>query len=91
VVQKCFKRFDRSFSGEEKVAAPAMTSYGIDTDWYANFGATGHITSDLDMLFVRDKYGGNDQVHTVILPTAQVSRSNILVALLYIYPLVILF
>jgi hypothetical protein len=64
VVQKCFKRFDRSFTGEEKVTSPATTSYGIDTNWYADSGATDHITSDLDKLSIRDKYGGNDQVHT---------------------------
>jgi hypothetical protein len=48
----CFKRFDRSFSGEEKVVAPATTSYGIDTNSYADSGATDHITSDLDKLSV---------------------------------------
>jgi hypothetical protein len=64
VVQKCFKRFYRSFSGEEKVAAPATTSYGIDTNWYVDSGAIDHITGDLDKLYVRDKYGGGDQVHT---------------------------
>jgi hypothetical protein len=63
-VQKCFKWFDRSFSGEEKTAAPATTSYGIDINWYADSGVTDHITSDLDKLYVCDKYGGSDQVHT---------------------------
>jgi hypothetical protein len=62
VVQKCFKHFDRNFSGEEKTAAPATTSYGIYTNWYADSGATDHITGDLDKLAIRDKYGG-DQVH----------------------------
>jgi hypothetical protein len=65
VVQRCFKRFDQSFSGEEKVVASTTTSYEIDTNWYVDFGATDHITSDLDKLSVRDKYVSNDQVHTV--------------------------
>jgi hypothetical protein len=60
----CYKRFDRSFSVEEKVATPATTSYGIDTNWYVDLGATDYITSDLDKLSVWDKYAGNDQVHT---------------------------
>jgi hypothetical protein len=64
-------------SSEEKVAAPATTSYGIDTNWYAattsygidtnwyaNLGATDHVTSDLDKLSVRYKYASNDQVYT---------------------------
>jgi hypothetical protein len=46
------------------VASLATTSCGIDTNWYVDSGATGHITSDLDKLSVRDKYGGSDQVHT---------------------------
>jgi hypothetical protein len=62
VVRKCFKLFDRS-SGEEKSTAPATTSYGIDTNWYADSGTTNHIMSDLDKLSVCYKYGG-DQVHT---------------------------
>jgi hypothetical protein len=43
---------------------PTTTSYGIDTNWYVDSGATDHITSDLDKLSVIDRYMGNDQVHT---------------------------
>jgi hypothetical protein len=46
-VQKCFKRFDRSFTGEDKVAYVATSSYEVDTNWYADSGATDHITGDL--------------------------------------------
>jgi hypothetical protein len=49
--------------GEEKVVALATTSYGRDMNWYEDFGATAHITSDLDKLSMQDKFGGNDQVH----------------------------
>jgi hypothetical protein len=59
---KCFKRFDCSYTGEEKLASAA--SYDVDTNWYANSGATDHITSDLEKLSVQDKYLGNDQIHT---------------------------
>nr|AAV44026.1 hypothetical protein [Oryza sativa Japonica Group] len=62
-VIKCYKRFDTSFTGEEKAANTATTSYGIDTNWYVDTGATDHITGELDKLTVRDKYTGNEQVH----------------------------
>ena len=41
-----------------------MNNYGYDTNWYADSGATDHITANLDKLKVRDKYKGTDQVHT---------------------------
>ncbi|EEE57553.1 hypothetical protein OsJ_07890 [Oryza sativa Japonica Group] len=63
-VVKCYKRFDASFTGEEKSAAAATSSYGVGTNWYIDTGATDHITSDLDKLTVREKYNGGDQVHT---------------------------
>jgi len=36
----------------------------VDTNWYMDTGATGHITGELDRLTVRDRYNGGDQVHT---------------------------
>lgn len=63
-VIKCWKRFDTSFTGEEKVAGAAMSTYGVDTNWYLDTGATDHITGELETLLVKDKYSGNDQVHT---------------------------
>ncbi|XP_073360434.1 uncharacterized protein [Aegilops tauschii subsp. strangulata] len=38
-------------------------SYIIDTDWYTDTGATGHLTSDLDRLAIHERYGGKDKVH----------------------------
>lgn len=58
------KRFDVSYTGEERTAAATVSSYGIDTNWYADSGATDHITGDLDKLTVREKYHGADQIHT---------------------------
>jgi hypothetical protein len=61
----CFKRFDASFSGPpQKTAASATSSYGIDMNWYMDFGATDHVTGELEKLTVRDKYSGHDQLHT---------------------------
>jgi hypothetical protein len=63
-VLKCFKRFDQNFTGEDKNAYNDA-SYDVDTNWYADSGATDHITGDLEKLMTRDKYLGHDQVHTV--------------------------
>ena len=44
--------------------ATAQHSYTIDTNWYTDTGAIDHITGELEKLSVRDKYHGNDQIHT---------------------------
>lgn len=60
---RCWYRMDQSYQGAPRSAAVASTpSYKIDTDWYADTGATDHITSDLDCLAVRERYQGNDKV-----------------------------
>jgi hypothetical protein len=40
----------------------STTAYGVDTNWYADSGASGHITNNLEKLTVRDRYNGHDQV-----------------------------
>jgi hypothetical protein len=40
--------------GDER-SANAVTSYGVDSNWYADFGATD---------YVRDAYNGTDQIFT---------------------------
>lgn len=43
-VLRCYKRFDASFMGPpQKSASSATTSYGVDTNWYMDSGATDHI------------------------------------------------
>jgi hypothetical protein len=54
MVQKCFKRFHRAFTGEEKSASAATGSYDVDTTWYADSGATDHITGELEKLTAHD-------------------------------------
>jgi histone deacetylase 1/2 len=63
---RCYKRFDSNFTPTTHKSASSATtaSYGIDTNWYVDSGATDHVTSELDKLTVRDKYGGHDQVHS---------------------------
>ena len=64
-VIRCFRRFDTNYTGPpQKSASSAQTSsYGIDSNWYMDTGATDHITSDLEKLSFREKYHGGDQVH----------------------------
>jgi hypothetical protein len=63
LVFKCYRRFDPSYMGEEKSANNA-NFYGADSNWYADSGATDHITGELDKLHVKDNYNGNDQIYT---------------------------
>jgi hypothetical protein len=62
LVFKCYKRFDPNFMGEER-SANVANSYGVDSNWYADLGATYHVTRELDKLTVRDTYNGNDQIY----------------------------
>jgi hypothetical protein len=39
-------------------------SYGVDTNWYGDIGATHHITSELNNLTIRDNYKGYNKVNT---------------------------
>jgi hypothetical protein len=60
----CFKRFDASFTGPpQKSVSFVTTSYGGNTNWYMDFDAMDHITSELEKLTVHDKYHGGDQIH----------------------------
>jgi hypothetical protein len=68
---RCYKRYDERFQGgapqqqqQQKSASNVTSSYGVDTNWYMDSGATDHITSDLDKLSFRDKYRGGVYVHT---------------------------
>jgi hypothetical protein len=62
-VFKCYKWFDLMFMGEEKSVNTAH-SYGVDSNWYANYGATDHVTGDLEKLAMKEPYNGNDQIYT---------------------------
>jgi hypothetical protein len=50
-VQRCWKWFDRNYTGEERVANNAEgNEYNVDMAWYSDTGAMGHITSELEKL-----------------------------------------
>jgi histone deacetylase 1/2 len=61
---ECWHRFDENYVPDEKLVGAAYNSYDVDTNWYTDTGASDHITSNLEKLSVRDKYKGNDQIHT---------------------------
>jgi hypothetical protein len=64
-VAECWHRFDESYVPEQKsVALAGANAYNIDTDWYADSGATDHITNELEKLAIRNKYQGGNQIHT---------------------------
>lgn len=49
---------------DERLAALATHTYGVDSNWYSDTGATDHITGELDKLVMHDNYSGNDQIKT---------------------------
>jgi hypothetical protein len=51
------------YDGEERHANVAATGYSVDIEWYTDTGAADHITSKLDKLTMKEKYGVLDQVH----------------------------
>jgi histone deacetylase 1/2 len=60
----CWYRYGEDDDEYQPKSAGVAAGYGIDTNWYAHSGATDHITSELEKMTVRDKYDGQDQVHT---------------------------
>ena len=63
-VVDCWHRFEEDFQPDVKTAGATHTNYGVDTNCYADSGATNHITAELEKLTVRDNYKGVDKVHT---------------------------
>lgn len=61
----CDWRYADNNSQPKKIAAAADASYGVDTNWYMDTGATNHITGQLEKLTMHEKYHGQDQVYTV--------------------------
>ena len=58
VALTCYHPFDNSYSSDSNMQALLATLQSpIDDNWYADSGATHHLTTDLDNLNVRaDKY-----------------------------------
>uniref|UniRef100_A0A453N5E2 Uncharacterized protein n=1 Tax=Aegilops tauschii subsp. strangulata TaxID=200361 RepID=A0A453N5E2_AEGTS len=47
IAKDCDWRYADDNSQKKKVAAAADGSYGVDTNWYMDTGATNHITGEL--------------------------------------------
>lgn len=45
---KCYHRFDHTYHEEHLAAVATRPTYNIDTNWYADTGATDHITNNFD-------------------------------------------
>jgi hypothetical protein len=40
------------------------SSYGVDTNWYTDTGATDHVTFKLDKLSTKEKYTRQEKIQT---------------------------
>lgn len=59
----CYHHFDHTYQADEnRVAVAATSSYAIDPNYYADTGATDHITHDLEHLTTRERYTSGDHV-----------------------------
>ncbi|KAK1695102.1 hypothetical protein QYE76_011799 [Lolium multiflorum] len=58
------KRDDAEKAAHLAAAHLAAAPYGVDTNWYADSGATDHITNELSKLLIANKYNGQDKVRT---------------------------
>uniref|UniRef100_A0A453AV77 Uncharacterized protein n=1 Tax=Aegilops tauschii subsp. strangulata TaxID=200361 RepID=A0A453AV77_AEGTS len=47
IAKDCDWRYADDNSQKKKIAAAAEGSYGVDTNWYVDTGATNHITGEL--------------------------------------------
>ncbi|KAE8787090.1 hypothetical protein D1007_38966 [Hordeum vulgare] len=63
LAKDCWYLFDDdgNSSQDDKVAEATDRSYGVDTNWYMDSGATNHITGELEKVTMRD---GKDNIHT---------------------------
>jgi xanthine dehydrogenase molybdopterin-binding subunit B len=49
----------------EDKSANTAGSCGVDLNWYADSGATDHITGELNKLAMKDFYNSTDRIYTV--------------------------
>ncbi|KAK1645622.1 hypothetical protein QYE76_063427 [Lolium multiflorum] len=79
LASRCFKRYYKNYlsigndggNKERQLAVFSTTTTGstssfpVDPAWYADTGATDHLTNDLNNLTMREQYHGKDNVKTV--------------------------
>ncbi|KAK1650860.1 hypothetical protein QYE76_068665 [Lolium multiflorum] len=62
---KCWWRYsDDKKNKDDREKGANLASYGVDTNWYTDTGATDHITGELNKLLVANKYHGQESVRT---------------------------
>nr|XP_051196548.1 pre-mRNA-splicing factor cwc25-like [Lolium perenne] len=59
----CWWRYSDRGDDDEDNSRTEKGSYGVDTNWYMDSGATDHITGQLNKLHTSEDYKGRDQVH----------------------------
>uniref|UniRef100_A0A2N9GVB0 Retrotransposon Copia-like N-terminal domain-containing protein n=1 Tax=Fagus sylvatica TaxID=28930 RepID=A0A2N9GVB0_FAGSY len=64
VALTCYQRYDNSYSSDSNMQALLANPQSVtDDNWYADSGATHHLTADLANLNVRaDEYHGQEQI-----------------------------
>ena len=65
LTKDCNWHYADDTSQKKKVVDVANASYGVDTNWYMDTGATNHITGELEKVTMQEKYRGHDEVYTV--------------------------
>jgi hypothetical protein len=70
---ECWHKFDENYVPDQRFAGVAA-SYGVDTNWYADTGATDHITRELDKLTMKEKYTGEEQIHMASRSSMEISH-----------------
>ena len=58
--KQCYFRYEE----DDQYRGRPTEAYGVDTNWYADSGATNHVTGELEKMTVHDKYSGKEKVHT---------------------------
>jgi hypothetical protein len=52
---ECWHRFDEDYVPDQRLVAAATNSYGVDTNWYMDTGATDNVTGELEKLTMKNK------------------------------------
>ena len=91
VASDCWHRYDDSYVPDEKLGGAATYTYGMDTNWYVDTGATDHITGQLDKLTTKEQIRSTLQVVKVWILNILVMQLFLLLAVPYILKIYFIF
>ncbi|XP_073367824.1 uncharacterized protein [Aegilops tauschii subsp. strangulata] len=74
---KGYEDDDDDSQDDDKVVVAADGSYGVDTNWYVDSGATNHIPNELEKVTMKEKYSGKDQI-TLLAEKEKIARKTLL-------------